>query len=330
MNASHHPTDHPPLLPFLVGRPLMNRLTDGLAYAGGDSRFGFLEKLCAIHRLNTLAALFAARHGWLGASFSAIEILATLYHLQVGDPSRPPVARDLVLLSKGHAAAAQYAILAAFGLIPVERLLDYKAAGGLPAHCDRAVPGVDADSGSLGQGLSKAIGIAAARRRSGNPHRCWVLLGDGELQEGQVFESLLTHAHMGLTNCIPIIDRNHLQSDSRCADIKDARDWNGLLSGIGLRVFPCDGHSVKAVDQALRDAAGCGHPAVVLADTFKGYGTSLTSMSPDTPRRKGDWHGRIPDTAEYLAMTAELVERTGEPDIAIAHGSWRRGQGAAA
>jgi len=302
----------------------MGRLIDGMTYAGGDSRFGFLEKLCAIHRLNTLAALFAARHGWLGASFSAIEILTTLYHLQVGDPNRPSAARDLVLLSKGHAAAAQYAVLAACGLFPVARLLSYKAAGGLPAHCDRTVPGVDSDSGSLGQGLSKALGIAAARRRAANPHRCWVLLGDGELQEGQVFESLLTHARMGLTNCIPIIDRNHLQSDSRCADIKDARDWNALLSGIGLRVFPCDGHSVKALDQAFRDAAGCGRPAIVLAETFKGYGTSLTSMSPDTARRKGDWHGRIPDSAEYAAMTAELVERTGEPDIVTAHGAWRR------
>jgi len=324
MNDMHVTTGVEIPTPFLVGRPLLGRLLDALGYSTGDCRYGFLEKLCAIHRINTLAGLFSARHGWLGASFSAMEILAVLYHLHAGDATLPTARRDAVILSKGHAAIAQYAILAACGLFPIEKLLSYKAAGGLPAHCDRMVPGVDTDSGSLGQGLSKAIGLSAARRRAGIPHRCFVLFGDGELQEGQVFESLLTHARLGLTNCVPIIDRNYLQSDSRCEEIKDARDWNGVLTGIGLRVFRCDGHSVKALDQTLCAATGCGQPAVVIAETVKGYGTSLTGMPPQTARRQGVWHGRIPDWREYLAMTSELVERTGDSDISTSFSSWRR------
>ncbi|HNW34268.1 MAG TPA: hypothetical protein PKM25_05000 [Candidatus Ozemobacteraceae bacterium] len=324
MNDMHEMTGIDTPTPFLVDRLLLSRLLDALGYSTGDCRYGFLEKLCAVHRINTLAGLFSARHGWLGASFSAMEILAVLYHLHIADATLPAERRDLVILSKGHAAIAQYAILAACGLFPVEKLLTYKAAGGLPAHCDRTVPGVDTDSGSLGQGLSKGIGLSAARRRAGIPHHCFVLFGDGELQEGQVFESLLTHARQGLTHCIPIIDRNSLQSDSRCEDIKDARDWNGVLTGIGLRVFRCDGHSVQALDQTLRAATVCGQPAVVIAETVKGYGTSLTGMTPQTARRQGVWHGRIPDWREYLAMTSELVERTGDSDISTAFLSWRR------
>ncbi|HOT27152.1 MAG TPA: hypothetical protein PLU72_03110 [Candidatus Ozemobacteraceae bacterium] len=324
MNTIHDAPAAGSFTPFLVDRNMMGRLTDALVYASGDCRYGFLDKLCAIHRINTLAGLFAANHGWLGASFSAVEILSVLYHLRIGDPALPGAGRDLVVLSKGHAAMAQYAILAACGLFPIGKLLEYKTIRGLPAHCDRSVPGVDTDSGSLGQGLSKALGLSLARRRAGVSHHCYVLLGDGELQEGQVFESLLTHARLGLSGCIPIIDRNFLQSDSRCAEIKDAHDWNGLFSGIGLRVFTCDGHSVRSLDQTLKAAAECGRPAIVIAETVKGYGTSLTGMTPQTERRRGVWHARIPDRGEYLAMAAELVERLGDSDITNAFAAWRR------
>ncbi|MBP7634393.1 hypothetical protein KBA41_09475 [Candidatus Ozemobacteraceae bacterium] len=324
MNTTHDAPAAGSFTPFLVDRNMMGRLTDALGYASGDCRYGFLDKLCTIHRINTLAGLFAAKHGWLGASFSAIEILSVLYHLRIGDPTLPAAGRDLVILSKGHAAMAQYAVLAACGLFSIEKLLEYKTIRGLPAHCDRSVPGVDADSGSLGQGLSKALGLGLARRRAGISHHCYVLLGDGELQEGQVFESLLTHARLGLSGCIPIIDRNFLQSDSQCGEIKDAHDWNGLLSGIGLRVFTCDGHSVRSLDQTLKAAAACGRPAIVIAETVKGHGTSLTGMAPQTERRQGVWHARIPDRNEYLAMVAELVERLGDSDITNAFAAWRR------
>ncbi len=324
MNTMHDAPAAGSFTPFLVDRNMMGRLTDALGYASGDCRYGFLDKLCAIHRINTLAGLFAANHGWLGASFSAIEILSVLYHLRIGDPTLPAAGRDLVVLSKGHAAMAQYAVLAACGLFPIGKLVEYKTVGGLPAHCDRSVPGVDADSGSLGQGLSKALGLSLARRRAGISHHCYVLLGDGELQEGQVFESLLMHARLGVSGCIPIIDRNFLQSDSRCGEIKDAHDWNGLFSGIGLRVFTCDGHSVRSFDQTLKAAAECGRPAIVIAETVKGYGTSLTGMTPQTERRQGVWHARIPDSGEYMAMVAELVERLGDSDITNAFAAWRR------
>ncbi len=284
-----------------------------------------LERLAVLHRIDTLAALRAANHGWLGASFSAMELMATLYHTCLPDPRRPVTERSALILSKGHAAAAQYAILGALGAFPRERLLTYKALDGLPAHSDREVPGIDADSGSLGQGLSKGIGLALAHRAAGRPHQVFVILGDGELQEGQVFESLLTLRRLGLRACLPIIDRNFLQSDSQTAEIKDAEDWASVLRGLGYHPAAIDGHDPAALLALLRGGNEGPRPLAVIAQTRKGFGTRLTTMAADTPRREGVWHGRIPADGEYLEMLAELVERFDDPDLTAAFASFRSG-----
>lgn len=269
-----------------------------------------LQTMGAIHRINCLAGLKAASHGWLGACFSSIELLATIYYRHINAPLLPINKRASVHLSKGHASMAQYAILAALGAFPVSDLLSYKDIGGLPAHCDRNVPGVDSDSGSLGQGLSKAIGVALANRQSGNNFPVFALIGDGELQEGQVFEALLTLKKQNLTNCVAIIDRNHLQSDSQTSHIKDADNWAQVFEGIGLQTLTIDGHSVADINKAINCALTGDRPTIIIAKTRKGYGTELTSMSPETPRRQGHWHGQIPDDEQYLQMLAELVGKT--------------------
>ncbi len=282
--------------------------------ARGSADTAALRKLCALYRINTLAALNAAQHGWLGASFSAVEMLAVMYTDFIRDPAAPAESRPALFLSKGHAAAAHYAILAAHGVFPVERLLDYKSPGGLPAHSDRSVPGVDADSGSLGMGLSKALGFALARAE--HPHPVFVLLGDGELQEGQVFESLLSLARQRPAGFVVVVDRNGLQTDSPTTSIKDARDWELVFRGLGLAVQRIDGHDLAAVRRALHAAAGRAEPTVVIADTVKGYGTSLTAMPLEcTGRGQGAWHGRIPTHDEYTALVDELLAEVGDPAL---------------
>lgn len=283
-----------------------------------------LARLCALVRLDTLAALVAAQHGWLGASFSCVEILAAAYALHAPDPRRPLAERAAVVLSKGHAAAAHYALLAALGAFPRARLLDYKAAGGPPAHSDRAVPGVDTDSGSLGQGLSKAVGLALARAAAGVPHPTFAVLGDGELQEGQVFEALLTLARLRPPRCVAVVDRNGLQTDSRTADVKDAADWEAVFAGVGLPVRRVPGHDLPALLAVFADAAERTEPLVVIAETVKGEGSALTRMpAATTERRAGHWHGRIPSAAEYAAIAAELVARAAHPALAAAFESHR-------
>ena len=285
--------------PFIVSSNIIAELPSKI-----DSN---LEKLAAIHRINCLASLKSANHGWLGACFSSIELLTCIYHRYIMQPHLPMNQRASLHMSKGHAAAAQYAILAALGCFPVERLLTYKQLNGLPAHCDRNVPGVDSDSGSLGQGLSKAIGNAISNKANGLKLPVFAIMGDGELQEGQLFEAFLTLKKLNPGMCIPIIDRNHLQSDSQTADIKDANDWATVFSGIGLQVLQIDGHSPGEIISAIDTLTASERPGVIIAKTSKGGGTSLTAMQHDTPRRQGIWHGQIPQDDEYLAMLEELV-----------------------
>jgi transketolase len=274
-----------------------------------------LSQLADIYRINCLGGLLEANRGWLGASFSAIDILTNIYHTHILEPKRPISGRPSVILSKGHAAMAHYAILAGFNMIPTEKLLKYKVTNELPAHSDRNTPGVDADSGSLGQGLSKALGVALRNKDNGSNHPCFVIIGDGELQEGQLFESFLTLKKWNLTSCIPIIDRNFLQSDSQTNDIKDAKDWSQVFKGIGLNVIEINGHDQNDISKGMNQALTSDLASVIIATTSKGGGTKVTSMSKDTERRQGVWHGGIPDSEQAIDMIDELVGRINLPTI---------------
>lgn len=269
-----------------------------------------LDVLANIHRINCLAGLKSANHGWLGACFSSMELLTCIYHNYIYDSDLSTNnKKGSVYLSKGHAAMAQYAILAGLGVIDINDLDSYKELNGLPAHCDRKIKGVDTDSGSLGMGLSKAIGTAISNENSGKNEPVFVIIGDGELQEGQIFESLLTLKKYNPKSVVPIIDRNHLQSDSKTSDIKDASDWKKVFEGIGLSVKEIDGHSTKEICKAIDKCLKNSEPSIILASTVKGYGTSITAMDYNTSRRQGIWHGQIPNDTQYLEMLDELVEK---------------------
>ncbi len=304
--------------PFIIS----NTILDGLP----KNTDADLQRLAAVYRINCLAGLKKASHGWLGACFSSIELLTAIYHRYIREPQKPLENRGSVHLSKGHAAMAQYAVLAGMNCFSTDRLASYKQLHGLPAHCDRTVPGVDSDSGSLGQGLSKAIGIALSNAAAGHKHPVFAIIGDGEMQEGQLFEAFLTLRRLNPGMVVPIIDRNHLQSDSQTADIKDAEDWATVFQGIGLQVHEIDGHSISEICAAIDQILQSPHPGVIIARTVKGGGSAVTGMPYNTPRREGKWHGAIPDDREYLAIMQEQAAIINNPAVDTALQAWLSGQ----
>ncbi|WP_422736353.1 transketolase [Micromonospora sp. WMMD729] len=212
--------------------------------------------------------------GHLGGSMSLVEILVTLYHevLRV-DPTRPELPeRDVLLLSKGHGAIALYAVLATRGYFPVEWLDGYAAAGGpFLAHPNRAVPGVEMPTGSLGHGLALGVGHALAGRLDGSDRRCVVVLGDGELQEGSVWEAAMAASSLGLDRLIAVIDRNGLQLGGGTEDVITLEPLADRWRAFGWTVREVDGHDRVALREALT-ASGSGRPVAVIARTVKGRG----------------------------------------------------------
>ncbi len=265
-----------------------------------------LRALSALNRINALACIRAAGRGWLGGSFSVAELLTVLYF---GLDERN------VVLSKGHAAAMQYACLAGLGELPPEALLDYEDGPDAPqAHASIGTPGVLTNSGSLGQALSKVAGLAWARR----DERFFVVLGDGELQEGQVFEGLQTVVARGLTNLVTIIDVNGFQTAARTDTIKPIPDLDGVLRGLGLLVRRVDGHDPAALLPAFASSA---RPLAVVADTVKAGGTELLPPFQDMQ----PWHGRVPDTALYRRLLSEQAALVGDPQLDRELEAWRPG-----
>lgn len=279
--------------------------------------------LNTLYRINIVSAIYEAGHGWLGGSLSCVEVLSTIFHRYLPSPLKPLTERNSLILSKGHAIVTQYTIMASLGVLPTTDLATYKKKNGLPAHSDRDTPGVDASSGSLGQGVSKALGISRILRNAGSPYKCFVLIGDGELQEGQVFESLLTLKQWGENLCIPIIDRNFLQSDSRSGDIKDAVDWPAVFRGIGFEVFVVDGHNPREIELTLDACHIEEKPCLLIAETIKGYGSSITAMPRNTPPRQGVWHGKVPGADDYHKIITELVETVGLAPVKTAWQNFR-------
>lgn len=268
-----------------------------------------LRELCAVNRIHALTAIRAADHGWLGASFSAAEILTSLYF----DPERPSAwlsgAWPVVALGKGHAAAMQYACLAACGAIPPAALLRYKCPDGPQAHADIDTPGVPLNTGSLGQALSKSYGLAVGGKK---PVFC--LLGDGELQEGQCWEAFQTLAHRNCREVIPVIDMNGIQSDTNVADIKEIPDLGRALEGLGLVVREIDGHHFAEIRRAVCELRGSERAGVILARTQKGGGVSFMAADSCEPRGYA-WHGRVPNSEQTAEVLRELAKDIDDPAL---------------
>ena len=249
----------------------------------------------------------AAGSGHPGGSLSAVEILATLYGSVLRhDPAEPKAAdRDRFVLSKGHAAPVLYAALAETGYLPREELLTLRKLGSrLQGHPDaRKLPGVEVSGGSLGQGLALANGLALALRLDGNAApTVFCLLGDGECQEGSVWEAAMAAAHYELDNLVAIVDLNGLQIDGPTCEVMDLGSIGDKFASFGWTVIACDGHSVAELHDALmRAKAHVGGPIVIVARTMKGRGVSFME-------NLCDWHGKAPNADECARALAELAE----------------------
>ncbi len=230
-------------------------------------------------RVRVLRMVAEAGSGHLGASLSATEILATLYFMKMRhDPGNPGWGeRDRFILSKGHAAPALYAVLAEAGYFDPDELFGLRAMGSiLQGHPDTKTPGVDAPTGSLGQGFSIAVGMALAAKMDGAPHRVYVLLGDGELDEGQVWEAALTASHHHLDNIVAIVDRNGYQLSGRTEEVKAVDPLEEKWRAFGWDVHGVDGHDPSDILGALDDCdLNGGRPGVIIARTTKGKGVSF-------------------------------------------------------
>jgi len=262
---------------------------------------GALEGKCRELRRTILGMIHDAGSGHPGGSLSCVEILVLLYHcLMRHDPGNPAWAgRDRFVLSKGHAAPALYAVLADCGYFPVEELSTLRRFGSrLQGHPHmQSLPGLDCSTGSLGQGLSIASGMALGLRLRGSSARVYCLLGDGELQEGSVWEAIMSAPALGLSNLTAIVDNNGVQLDGCTSDIVPVEPLVEKWRAFGWNVRRCAGHDLDAMMQAISGIMT--GPSVLIADTVKGRGVSF--MEGDC-----SWHGRAPDDGELAEALSEL------------------------
>jgi len=245
-----------------------------------------------------------AGSGHPGGSLSSVEIITSLYfNLLRHNPKDPHwLDRDRFILSKGHAAPLLYAVLAECGYFPVEELLTLRQLGSnLQGHCDCTVtPGVEMTAGSLGQGLSFAVGVALAGRLDSQAYKVYVLLGDGECDEGQVWEAAMAAAHHKLDNLIAIVDNNGLQIDGWNRDVMNLDPFNKKWQAFGWQVIEVDGHDLTQLLNAFNQGKSVkGQPTVIIAHTVKGKGVSFMENNPD-------FHGKAPNAAEVQLALKEL------------------------
>ncbi len=274
----------------------------------GQVDFNYLEGKAGILRKHIIKMIGEAGSGHPGGSLSAADILTVLYFQVMNvDPRSPKDPdRDRFVLSKGHGAPALYAALAEKGYFPVEELWNLRKINSpLQGHPDmRKVPGVEMSTGSLGQGLSAANGMALAARVMGKNYRVYVVLGDGETQEGQIWEAAMTSAHYGLDNVTAFLDFNQLQIDGPCAEVKSPLPFFEKWQAFGWEVMEIDGHNVKEIWEACQKAMTIkGKPVMVICRTIKGRGVSFME-------NEVDWHGKAPDREQLEKAMAEL-ERGG-------------------
>jgi transketolase len=288
--------------------------------AGDD--LGLLADMC---RANALVAVKRAGSGHLGSSFSSLDIVAHLLwrELNVTELGWDDPNRDIFFSSKGHDVPGLYAALHALGEIPTERLLRLRRLGGLDGHPDIGVPGIEANSGSLGMGLSKGRGMAWAKRYLDRGGIVVVMTGDGELQEGQNWEALASAAHQRVGNLWAIVDRNELQSDRPTEEILALGDLEAKFRAFGSHVEVCDGHDHDALASAFASmrAAPGDVPKVLVANTIKGRGVSFMEH-PRALREGGGtyrWHAGAPDDDAFGRAHDELVDRIAQrlPDLQL-------------
>ena len=255
-------------------------------------------------RKTVLRCVHRAGSGHPGGSLSAADIMTALYFdIMKVDPGNPnAVDRDRFVLSKGHAAPALYAALGLRGFFPPEDTLTLRQLGShFQGHPNmHKVPGVDMSTGSLGQGISAAVGMALAARLDNSHRRIYTLLGDGELQEGIVWEAVMAAGHYKLSNLLAFVDNNGLQIDGANEDVMTVQPIEDKFSSFGWNILSCDGHDMAAIVAIAKEAQACkDKPTVIVAKTIKGKGVSFME-------NQGDWHGKAPNDEQFEQAMKEL------------------------
>ena len=268
-----------------------------------------LQKTANEVRKGIVTAVHGAKAGHPGGSLSAADIFTYLYFEEMNiDPKDPKKAdRDRFVLSKGHTAPGLYSVLANRGYFPVEDLPTLRHLGSyLQGHpCMQETPGVDMSSGSLGQGISAAVGMALAAKMDGKDYRTYTLLGDGEIQEGQVWEASMFAGHRKLDNLVVIVDNNGLQIDGKIDDVCSPYPIDKKFEAFNFHVINIDGNDFDQIDAAFKEAkATKGMPTAIICKTVKGKGVSFMENN-------AGWHGKAPNDEEYATALADL-EKIGE------------------
>ena len=255
-------------------------------------------------RQGIIKEVYMAASGHPGGSLSIAEILAVLYFNQMNIDEKNPQAkeRDRLVLSKGHTSPALYSVLALRGFFDLEELKTFRNINSiLQGHPDmKNIPGVDASTGSLGQGLSIANGMALASKMDSEGVRVYCICGDGEIEEGQIWEAAMTSSHYKLDNLCVILDNNNLQIDGEVSQVMNIYPIDEKFKSFGFEVINIDGHNIEEIIQAFEQAKKVkGKPTVIIANTIKGKGVSFME-------NKAEWHGKAPNEEQYRQAMIEL------------------------
>ena len=272
------------------------------------------NKLLALNaakaRLLGVTMVHEAASGHPGGSLSCMDVLTTLYfnEMNVNPADEKNPDRDRFVMSKGHCSPALYPVLALRGFFPVEELKMFRRIDGhMSGHVEmKHVPGVDMSTGSLGQGISVAVGMALAGKLQQKDYRTYAILGDGEIAEGQVWEAMMAAAKYKLDNFCAIVDVNGLQIDGRTCDVMPTEPLDEKFASFGAHVIKIDGHDFDAIKAAFAEAKTVkGKPAVILAKTVKGKGVSFMENN-------AGWHGKAPNAEQFAQAKAELEAKIAE------------------
>jgi transketolase len=295
------------LFPFEDFRRVWNASTER------NARLALIADMC---RANTLAMVKRAGSGHLGSSFSAMDILVWLYyeHLNIVTLGLEDPDRDIYFSSKGHDVPGLYSVLFSLGILPEEKILKLRRLGGLDGHPHVGTPGIEANSGSLGMGISKAKGMAFAKRLACRKGCVVVMVGDGELQEGQNYEALQHAAARNVSNLTVIVDYNKVQSDKPVDEICDPGDVERKLRAFGWNVVRCNGHDFESLARAFAEPAKLiDKPRLIVADTIKGKGVSFMEHPAALESNGGlyRWHSGAPDDDSFRLAHDEILARIG-------------------
>ncbi len=263
-------------------------------------------------RLLALKTVNYAGSGHIGGSLSIIDILTVLYFKEMNIKVENPhwEDRDRFVLSKGHCTPALYSVLAEKGFFPVEELKNFRTIHSfLSGHAEKEVPGVDMSTGSLGQGLSSAVGMAIAGKMDKKNYTVFAVMGDGEIQEGQIWEAAMAAANYKLDNLIGFIDNNDLQIDGQLKDVMSPYPIQDKLIAFGWEVIEIDGHDIEKIDSAILKAKQIkGKPIMILAKTTKGKGVSFME-------NEACWHGKAPGAPEFEKACHEVSARIQQLEV---------------